>query len=189
MSWHISHNGIRYSGGDIQDVIIEDCTIVNCASAFQILGQEYALSEIPTRSPLSGFIARRNHIEVSKVLGRGILSVITGAPLDVEFDDNYIKLDGAQLIIYDAGTKLVAGTPNTQAPAGPMGTLKFTKNRAIPSTYGFSMQGNHNGANWQAGANLMVVTGNVFADANATLKKSFPDNVFLTRAEWDAQFG
>lgn len=184
--WQASQNGYAvvitpHSGGDIHDVLIENNAISEVGAGFQILGQEYAIGELVTPKPTSGIVIRGNSVTTSRQYAPtlSILAGITGAPVDVTFDQNSVTLDGTRIVAYDPGTVLSADGQSTKA-AGPMTTFVFTANHVTGGmTYTFIFNGLPYGQPSPGGVTNLTIADNSFVGAPAALTKYQPNNDFL----------
>lgn len=191
-AWRDAQDGFAivitpHSGGDIHDVLLDHLTIRNVSACLQVLGQEYATTELRTPSPTSGIQLTNSTCTASKQFGLlGIGASLSGAPADVSLVGNTFILDGTRIAVYDAGTVLAPSGTTTQ-PAGPMASLTFTNNRVSGGMlYDFILQGQPHLSPLQTGVTSLSVTGNTFADASSTLKKNAPQNTYVTGADFAA---
>lgn len=170
-----------HQGGVVENVIVEDNTIHNVTGIVNILGREYDIKSPETPAPTSGIVVRRNFGVTNRTLtsvagktGRGVFALIGGEPVDVTLEDNVGIIDGTSCVYVYGGNVIKNGA---SVPAGPLQSLAMTRNKLVSGKYGIVTN------------NLVTqasITGNTFADAPSTLKRDFPNNTFLTRAEFDA---
>lgn len=158
------------SGGLIETVLIEGCTIRNVSAGINILGKSVADAIYPTNN----IVMRNCTLAASKTVygGRGILTLLTGGVESVYFENITAHTDGDHVIYGDST---------------PMQEIVLTNCRVVAGRYGVSFSGYPNAASYPNVANL-VVRDNVIAGAASTLQRNLPNNTYVTRAEFDAQF-
>ncbi len=192
-SWVASQTGegvvITPRNGRLVDrVVIEDSVIEDVGSGLQIMGRDYSTF---TNGALH-FTMRRTTVRTNRKTygGQGRVASISGEPAHLEFRDNLFLNDGdASLYVFPG--RVMNADKSTRA-AGPIGSLIYVGNRALRGRYGIFLNGFANGGakgEGKAAATTIEVTGNTFGgDANASvLKKNFPDNTFLSLAEFTAR--
>jgi hypothetical protein len=195
-SWHAAQDGYAFaitprSGGDIQNVLVEDNTVTNVAGGFNILGRDDGTgSLIPTPAPISNLVIRRLSLSASSKLygGRGILALITGAPHDVTFDNVTGVYDGNSIIQLD--TRSVTNPDGTISYVR-MAALTITNSRLTSGVYGLFLRGNVGGKNWPSFIDALTVTGNTLVDpssgdARSAMHTLFPTNTYVDRPTFDA---
>jgi hypothetical protein len=73
----------------------------------------------------------------------------------------------------------VGGSSTTSVGPQKIDRLRVTGSDLFAGQYGFSIEGNHNGANSQSGVTLLEVTGNTIRGAATALRTNLPNNTFV----------
>lgn len=176
-----------HSGGEIHNVVVENCDIRNVTGGLNLLGNEYARTEPETPNPTSGVVMRGCTVVTDRITygGRGVFALIGGQPVDLTLENNIAIVDGTSSLLLYRGTIVKNGALVT---GGPMERLSATGNYIVAGKYGFNLDGVGNAPLTQTIVNELTISGNTFADAASAFQKNRPDNTFLDRTTFDALF-
>lgn len=147
--------------GIVENVLIEDCDVLDVAGGFMMFGRHYSCV---TRRPLSGVVVRRNRFRISRAAfgGFGQFLQVAGEPGDLSFQDNTILADGSSFVYAYQGPVLDPDT-GLKRPAGQIGSFGWERNLVSGlGSYGFNMLGlaNASVAAFAAAANPGETGGN-----------------------------
>jgi hypothetical protein len=168
-------------GGRVRNVVLEDCVVECHASAINIVGSDsWGLNAV--RSTLR-VVGGRFTVDKLTYGGVGRFLLATAGPssqgsLQVESIDvegALIQGDGTSVIYVDG----VGGSSTTSVGPQKIDRLRVTGSDLFAGQYGFSIEGNHNGANSQAGVTLLDVAGNTIRGAATALRTNLPNNTFV----------
>jgi hypothetical protein len=189
-SWRAAQDGYCIvvtprAWGTVADVLVEGNTCTHVGGGFNILGADGS-TYTPT---LTGLVIRNNRLTIDHLTygGRGILALLTGAPHDVTLDSNLVTFTGNCVVYIDLPHSRMSPDGVTLVPIAPMASFSLTGNLTTAGTYGVITGHANTGTAPEVGVvDVLTVTGNTFADANSWMKKYFPSNTFVTRADLDA---
>jgi hypothetical protein len=173
---------------EIHNVLFESNDVRDVAAVFNVLGQDY---NTYTASGLSGLVIRNNRFQTDKATfgGNGWLIQAGANPGDVTFETNVAITDGTALVSFYFGSVMLADEV-TKVPGGKWTSLKMIGNYLVAGTYGLSLAGYMNGANWQAAVveldfSLNTVTSRSATESYTKMQPAFPNNTYIPRVDWD----
>lgn len=164
--------------GEVLDVLIQDCTIADVSSGFNIQGRAYSAV---TPNALTNLVVRRVSLVASKAKygGRGQLALISGEPGTIVFENVTAITDGTSLIYYSPGNVLDPVT-TLPRPAGKIGSLSLTNSKGNLGAYGIMTGGNANARLWQEQIGVLTVTDNQFG-GNTAMAVALPGNTYQSQ--------